>query len=133
MKTKVVWMLLIVFTGIVFAAPLCWARDSSFNYVIAYSFRDKAVYHTPIFMRKIKGVSYNDEEYGTDTATLLRMESAFQKHLTQKMKVHSADMTVSARVAFKSEDIARNRFDREVSDFRFRGFEIKNVPDFKFD
>jgi hypothetical protein len=133
MKTKIVWMLLFMIAGMMSIAPLSWAKETSYNYIIAYSYRDKAVYHTPIFTRKVKGVSYNAEEYVSDTSTLLKMESAFEKHLAQRMKVESADMTVGARVAFKTEDIAKNRFDQEVGNFRFRGFDIKMVSDFKFD
>jgi hypothetical protein len=133
MKFKVIWILLFMLAGTVSIVPSSWAKETCYNYIIAYSYRDKAVYHTPIFTRKIKGVSYNEEEYVADTATLLKMESAFQKHLTQKLKITSRDITVGARVAFKTEDIAKNRIDKEVGDFRFRGFEIKTVSDFKFD
>ena len=133
MKMKSVLVLLVVISGIISAAPLCWAKETSYNYVIAYSYRDKTVYHSPIFTRTLKGVSYNEEEYVSDTGTLLKMESNFQKHLKQQMSVNSPDMTVSARVAFKTEDIAKRRFDKEVDEFRFRGFEIKAVTDFKDD
>jgi hypothetical protein len=133
MKIKGLWVLLVIIAGIIYAAPICWAKETCYNYVVAYSYRDKAVYHTPIFTRTIKGVSYNEDEYVSDTATLLKMETAFQKHLAQKMRVSSVDLTISAKLAFKTEDFAKNQFEKDVGDFRFRGFEIRLVSDFKHD
>ncbi|RJQ78154.1 MAG: hypothetical protein C4519_12380 [Desulfobacteraceae bacterium] len=131
MKAKGIWLLLIL-TSVTISTPLCWAKETCYNYIIAYSYRDLAVYHTPVFTAKTKGVSYNTEEYVADTATSIKMETAFQKYLGQKVDVKSADLTVSARVAYKTEGIAKNRMDKEVDDFRFRGFAIKEVPEFKY-
>lgn len=133
MKAKNVWLLLVFVAGMVSSTALCWAEETCYNYLIGYSYRDQVVYYTPIFTTESDGVSYNKEEYVSDTATSLKMESAFQKYLIQKMKVNSIDLTVSARVAYKTDEIAKNRMDKEVGDFRYRGFTIKEISAFKYD
>lgn len=132
MKIKVAKLLLVLALGVVIGAPLAWAKETAYSYVIAYSYRDKVVYHSTIFTEKVDGESSNDEEYVNDTASILKMESAFQKHLQQNLKVNSADLTVSARVAYKTEEIAKKRMDNEVGDFRYKGFEIKEATGFKY-
>ena len=83
------------------------------------------VYHTPIFENEVDGKSYNDEEFVADTKTLMKLESAFQKQITQKYKLRDMNFTTSARVAYKTADIARNKLDKESRDFMFKGLKIK--------
>jgi hypothetical protein len=127
MKTKVTVMLMVLAWGVVIGAVPAWAKETAYNYLIAYSYRDKVVYHSTIFTNKVSGESSSEEEYVNDTASILKAESAFQKHLAQSLKVNSPDLTVSARMAYKSEEIAKKRMDNEIGDFRFKGFEIKEA------
>ena len=133
MKTKVTMMMMMVLAlGVIIGASPAWAKETAYNYLIAYSYKDKVVYHSTLFTNKVKGESSSEEEYVFDTAPILKMEAAFQKHLAQSLKVNSPDLTVSARVAYKTEEIAKKRMDNEVGDFRFKGFEIKEVG-FKYE
>lgn len=132
MKIKSVKLLLVLVLGMMIVAPLGWAKETSYNYIVAYSYKDKMVYHSPIFTEQVKGDSYNEEEYTNDTATILKMESSFLKHLEQGLKVNSANFTVSARVAYKSEAIAKNRLNKELTDFRFKGLDINEATAFKY-
>jgi hypothetical protein len=116
----------LVLVGILGASPT-WAKETAYNYMIAYSYRDKVVYHSTIFTNKVKGDSSSEEEYVIDTGSILKMESAFQVHLARNLKVNSPDLTISARVAYKTEEIAKKRMDNEIGDFRFKGFEIKDA------
>ena len=126
MKAKVTLLLMVFGMGVILASP-AWAKETAYNYIIAYSYRDKAVYHSTLFTNKVKGESASQEEYAIDTASILKAESAFQKHLSEKLKVNSPDLTVIARMAFKTEEIAKKRMDDEIGDFRFKGFEIKDT------
>lgn len=132
MKARSIHLLLAIVMGMLIFAPLCWAKEKSYNYIVAYSLRDKVAYYTPIFTQKVEGVSYNKEEYVSDTETVIEMESAFQEHLEKKMKVRSRDLTVSARVAYKTDEIAKSKLEKEIGDFRFKGFEIKEINSFNF-
>ncbi|MBI5552283.1 MAG: hypothetical protein HY911_12310 [Desulfobacterales bacterium] len=127
MKTKVTVMLMVLAWGLIIGAAPAWAKETAYNYLIAYSYKDKVVYHSTIFTNKVKGESSSEEEFAIDTASILKLESAFQKHLAQSLKVNSPDLTVSARMAYKSQEIAKKRMDNEIGDFRFKGFEIKDA------
>lgn len=131
MKTNVSMMMVLALGVIIGAAP-AWAKETAHNYLIAYSYKDKVAYHSALFTNKVKGESSDEEEYVFDTETILKMEAAFQKHLAKSLKVNSPDLTVSARVAYKTAEIAKKRMDNEIGDFRFKGFEIKKV-DFKYE
>ncbi len=132
MKIKVSKMLMVLALGMMIAAPLSWAKETAYNYIIAYSYREKAVYYTPIFTMQVSGESANKDEYVNDTSTNFKMESAFQSHLQKSMKINPPDLTVSARTCYKTEEIAKQRMEAEVGDFRFKGFELKEVPGFKY-
>ncbi len=125
MMTKSLKILLILILGIAIGAPLCWADETAYGYIISYSYRDKVVYHTPVFENKVGGKSYNDEEYVTETKAQMKYESAFQKHITQKYKLRDMNFTTSARVAYKTMDIAKSKLDKESRDFMFKGLKIK--------
>jgi len=133
MKTRLTHLLLLALLGTVIFVPHAWAKEKAYNYIVAYSFRNKVFYYTPTFSSKVDGVSYNNEEYVSDTEAILDMEDAFQNFLKRKMKVRARDLTVSARVAYKTEDIAQVKLEREIDDFRFKGFEINEVKTFEFE
>jgi len=133
MKDKILKLFLIVTLVMLVGAPLSWASETAHGYIIAYSFRDKSVYHTPVLTQKVSGKSFNDEEYVSDTKLILKMEDAFQQYLKSKLKVKSYDLTVSARPAFKTEQIAKEKMDKEVGNFRFKGFKITKVDDFEME
>lgn len=132
MKIKVSKLLMVLALVMMIGAPLSWAKETAYNYMIAYSYREKAVYYTPIFTSQVDGESAGKDEYTNDTATILRMESAFQMHLQRNMKVNPPDLTVSARTSYKTEEIAKQRMEAEVGDFRFKGFEVKEVTGFNY-
>lgn len=132
MKIKSITLLLVLVVGMMIVAPQGWAKETSYNYIVAYSYKDKMVYHSPIFTQQVKGDSYNEEEYNNDTATILKMEAAFLKHLEQGLKVNGNNFTISARVAYKSESIAKNRLNKELTDFRFKGLDVKEAAAFKY-
>ena len=125
MVRKILKLLFLLILGVVIGAPLGWADETAYGYIISYSYRDKVVYHTPVFENEVSGKSYNEEEYVAETKTLMKLESAFQKHITQKYKLREMNFTTSARVAYKTLDIAKNKLDRESRDFMFKGLKIK--------
>ncbi|MDA8139476.1 MAG: hypothetical protein M0036_12570 [Desulfobacteraceae bacterium] len=132
MKSKLVGSLVVVLMGMLLSVPMCWAKEKAYNYVVAYSFKTKIVYYTPTFMLKVDGVSYNNEEYVSDTETILEMESAFQDFMEKELKLDREEYTVSARMAYKTEEIAKAKLEKEVGDFRFKGFKVNEVSKFKF-
>ena len=125
MIAKNLKLLLILLLGVAIGAPLCWADETAYGYIISYSYRDKVVYHTPVFENQVSGQSFNDEEYVTDTKKVMKLESAFQKHIIQKFKLRDMNFTTSARVSYKSLDVARSKLDKESRDFMFKGLKIK--------
>jgi hypothetical protein len=132
MKSRLVCSLAVVLVGLFLYVPMGWAKEKSYNYIVAYSYKTKILYHTPTFMLKVDGVSYNKEEFVSDTETILEIESAFLDFMAKELKLNHQDYTVSARVAFKTEDIAKGKLEKEIGDFRFKGFKITEVKKFKF-
>jgi hypothetical protein len=132
MKTRDAWLLLVFAVSLISVVPPCRAQGTCYNYIVGYSYRSQIVYYTPIFTSDTSGVSYNQEEYVADTETSLKLETAFQQYLVQKLKVSSPDLTVSARVAYKTDQIAKKRQEKEIDDFRFRGFTLKEVSAFRY-
>jgi hypothetical protein len=134
MKFRTISLLFVMVFGVTIgSATLCWAKEVGYNYIIAYSYRDKVVYHSPIFTQNFKGKSYNEEEYVADTALQLKMEAAFQNYLEKKMQVNCADLTCSARLAFKTEDIAKKKMEKDIGDFRYKGFTLQEIAAFVYD
>lgn len=132
MKSKIIYSIIVVLTGLFLYAPMCWAKDKAYNYIVAYSYKTKIVYHTSVFPVKVDGVSYNDEEFVADTEMILGLESAFQEFITDELRLNSMDYTVSARAGYKTDEIAKRKLEREISDFRFKGFKVEEVNKFKF-
>lgn len=122
-KSLKLMLVLVVITAV--AAPVSWAAETAYGYIISYSYRDKVVYHTPVFSNQVSGKSYNDEEFVSDTKSQMALESAFQKHLIAKYKLNPMNLTTSARVTYKTEQIAKNKLDNESRDFMFKGLQIK--------
>jgi len=122
-KSLKLMLVLIVITAV--ATPVSWAAEKAYGYIISYSYRDKVVYHTPVFSNQVSGKSYNDEEFVADTKSQMTLESAFQKHLIAKYRLNPMNLTTSARVTYKTEQIAKNKLENESRDFMFKGLQIK--------
>jgi hypothetical protein len=110
-----------------------WSKKApeAFGYLIAYSVREQKVFYTPIFASPAPKTSFDDEEYVSQTPTIIKLEAGFLKHLQRLYSIRPADYTINARPVFKSEEIARNRFHRETDTFRIRGFGLVEVTDFQ--
>lgn len=133
MKIRTLQLLTVFILGFLVFAPASHAKEKAFNYIVAYSMKDQKAFYVPVFTVNIKAVSYNNDQYVADTAMVLQMEDQFTSFLENKMRVRYRDLTVSARAAFKSEEVALKKLEREIDDFRFRGFEIQEVDQFKYD
>lgn len=132
MKIRTAQLVFVFLLGMLIFTPLCMAKEWSYNYIVAYSLREQIVYYVPPFKLKVDGESYSNEEYVSDTETILKMEGNFQDFLEKKMEINTRDLTVSARVAYKTIDIAKFKMEKELGDFRFRGFAINEVKGFKY-
>jgi hypothetical protein len=110
-----------------------WSKKApeAFGYLIAYSVREQKVFYTPIFASPAPKTSFDDEEYVSQTPTIIKLEAGFLKHLQRLYSIRPADYTINARPVFKSEEIARNRFHRETDTFRIRGFGLVEVTGFQ--
>jgi len=122
-KSLKLMLVLIAITAV--ATPASWAAETAYGYIISYSYRDKVVYHTPVFTNQVSGKSYNDEEFVADTKSQMTLESAFQKHLIAKYRLNPMNLTTSARATYKTEQIAKNKLENESRDFMFKGLQIK--------
>ncbi len=131
MKSRSVKLLLVFLLVMGIGATVCWAKATAYGYLIAYSSRDQVVYYTPIFELRVTGKSFSDEEFFSDTRTVLDLEAAFQKYLVQTHNINLANFTISARDAYKSREIALKRFNEESGTFRFRGFRLIEETGFK--
>ncbi|MCJ8500378.1 hypothetical protein [Desulfatitalea alkaliphila] len=131
MQKKALLLLWVLMSVMVIGAPAAWAKNIGYGYLIAYSAREQVAYYSPILSQLAVGASSSDEEYFVKTSVILDLESAFQKYLEQKHNISSAQYTFSARAAFKSEEIAKKRFDQEIDTFRFRGFQLIEASNFK--
>ena len=118
-------ILFVLILGCAIAAPMSWADETAYGYIISYSYRDKMVYHTPVFTSEVDGKSYNDEEFVTETKLQMKLESGFQDYIAKKYRLNPMNFTTSARVAYKTEDIAKNKLDKESRDFMFKGLKIQ--------
>lgn len=130
MITKSLKILLILIAAMAVGTPAGWAKKTAYGYLIAYSYRDQVVYYTPIFTQRVAGASYSDEEYVAHTGTILKLESDFRSFLEQRYTINSANFTISARAAFKTQEIAQTRLNEENRTFTFRGFQMIEVPNY---
>jgi hypothetical protein len=126
---KIFLFLVIIFT---ISVPPCFAKAKGYCYVIAYSYSQKVVVFTPVFMKKVKNVSYSDEEFVADVELIQKMESAFDRHVRDTMNINARDLTVSARAAFKNSEIATRRLNAEKQEYISKAWDIKEASNFKF-
>jgi hypothetical protein len=132
MKIKHLKVAMVIVLLVAFCAPPCWAKATGYLYVMAYSYRDKVAYCSPIFVGEVRDMSYSDEEFVTEVELLQKIEAAFEKYLTDVVKVAMSNFTVSARGAFKSQTIADRRWQSEKSDYEKKGMAVHDVTDFIF-
>lgn len=112
--------------------PPCFAKAKGYCYVVAYSYRQKVVIFTPVFTEEVNDKSYNEEEFIVDVELIQKMESSFENHVRGAMKVDADDLTVSARMAYKSLEIAKKRLDAEKQEYISKAWEIKEASNFSF-
>jgi hypothetical protein len=124
-------LIVVIVLVVVFSAPSCWAKENGYCYIVSYSLREKAAYITPVFVAKVSGATYSDEEFVAEVELIRKMEGQFQKYLAGK-GLNSADFITSARVAYRSQAIADSRLAAEKSDFTGKGYTIKDADTFKF-
>lgn len=114
------------------SVPPCFAKAKGYCYVVAYSYRQKIVIFTPVFTKEVNNKSYNEEEFVADVELLQNMESSFENHVRSAMKVNADDLTVSARAAYKSREIAKKRLEAEKQEYIRKAWEIKEAANFSF-
>lgn len=112
--------------------PPCFAKAKGYCYIVAYSYRQKIAVFTPVFMKKVKNESYNEEEFVTEVELLRKMESSFENHVRSTMNINADDLTVSARAAYKSIEIAKARLETEKQEYSRKAWQIKEASFFGF-
>ena len=130
MKRQGLKLLLFFMVAMIAGTPACWAKKTAYGYLIAYSSRDQVVYYTPVFTQRVSGASYSDEEYVAQTSNIIKLEADFQAYLERTYRIDSANFTVSARASYKTQEIAQDRLNEENGTFRFRGFQLIEVPNY---
>lgn len=124
-------LLIIMVLAIVFGAPSCWAKEKGYCYIVSYGLREKSAYLTPVFTATVTGVTYSEEEFVADIELIGKMEAQFNKYLSGR-GVNTAAYVTSARVAYRSRDIADKYLANEKKDFTGRGYTIKDTSGFQF-
>ena len=132
MNKKFFKTVLLILSAFLFAAPPCWAKAKGYCYVVAYSYKIKKVFFSPVFMEKVRDASYSDEEYCTDVDLIQKMESQFQSHLSANRKVDVSRYTITARGAYKNEGVALKRFMTEREDYTKKGFKASVLKGFVY-
>ncbi len=131
---KSTWLktfLIINFSLLLFAPP-SWAKAKGYCFVVGYSYKLQKFVHTPIFMVKIRNVSYSDTQYVADMELTDKMESQFRDQFYNQMRISPEEFTVTARGAYKSLALAIKGLDKEKDDYDRRGFEVSELKDFRF-
>lgn len=131
MKKTCLKVILVMVLAVVFSAPSCWAKEKGYCYIVSYSMQEKAAYITPVFVAKVSGATYSDEEFVADVVLIREMENQFQNYLAGQ-GINTADYVISARVAYRSQAIADKRLVDEKRDFTGRGYTIQDANKFKF-
>ena len=132
MKTKYLKIVLLMIVAIAIGAPPCFAKVDGYFFVVAYSYRDKAVYCSAIFTDKVRKTSYSDDEYVTEVEILQKIESAFSDYMARVVQVDMNLYTLSSRGAFKSPSIALKYLEAEKKEHGKKGLAIKDVKTFKY-
>lgn len=123
--------MVIMVLAAVLSAPPGWAKEKGYCYIVSYSINDKTVYVTPVFVAKVSGATYSEEEFVADVELIRKMEEQFQRYLAgQGMRI--TDFVTSARVAYRSQAIADERLAGEKLDFTGRGYVVKDAHQFIF-
>jgi hypothetical protein len=130
MKKTCLKLMVTMVLVVVFSAP-CWAKEKGYCYIVSYSLQEKIAYFTPIFVAKVSGATYSEEEFVADVVLIRKMEAQFQKYLAGQ-GMDSADFVTSARVAYRSQAIADKRLADEKKDFIGRSYTVKDANRFKF-
>jgi len=131
MKKTCLKLIALVVLAVAFGAPSCWAKEKGYCYIVSYSMREKTAYITPVFVAKVSGATYSEEEFVADVVLIRKMENQFQNYLAGQ-GMNTADFVISARVAYRSQAIADSRLTDEKSDFTSRGYTIRDENKFKF-
>lgn len=121
----------IIMLAIIFSAPSCWAKEKGYCYIVSYSLSEKRAYITPVFVAKVSGATYSEEEFVADIELIRKMEGQFHKYLSGR-GLNTADFVTSARVAYRSRDIADKYLADEKSGFTGRGYAIEDTGGFEF-
>ncbi|BBO70080.1 hypothetical protein DSCA_40100 [Desulfosarcina alkanivorans] len=131
MKRTGLKLSIIIALAIVFSAPSCWAKEKGYCYIVSYGLREKTAYITPVFVAKVSGATYSEEEFVADIELIRKMEGQFQNYLSGK-GLNTADYVTSARVAYRSQAIAEKYRADEKNGLAGRGYAIKDTGGFKF-
>jgi len=131
MKNSCLKLMVIMALAVVFCTPPCWAKENGYCYIVGYSMQDKTAYITPVFVAKVSGATYSEEEYVADVVLIRKMENQFQNYLAGQ-GMNTADFVISARVAYRSQAIADKRRADEKKDFTGRGYTLIDADKFKF-
>lgn len=131
MKFKTFRFFSLVLLVLLFSAPPCLAKTTGYFYVVAYSYQEKRAYCSSVITDKVRAKSYSDEEYVTDMKVLLKIETAFQKHIAGTTSKALSRYTVTARGAYKSFEIAKQKLDAESARYTKSGMKVENVTQFK--
>jgi hypothetical protein len=129
-KTALSLLIVIMLTAAV-GTPTGWAKENGYCYIVSYSTHERVVYFTPVFVARVSGATYSDEEFVADVGLIRELEAQFQKYLSGQGLAPS-DFVTSARVAYRSQAIAERRLAAEKGDYSSRGFTIQTADDFRF-
>ena len=132
MKTQILKIALLIAVAIAFSAPPCFAKVDGYFFVVAYSYKDKAIYCSAIFSQRVRNTSYSDEEYVTEMEILQKIENAFSRHMANVERVDMSKYTLSSRGAFKSPSIALKYLQAEKKEHGKKGLKIKEATTFNF-
>ena len=131
MKSTCLKSLIVLLMTVVVWAPLAWAKEKGYCYVVSYSLRQKVVFITPVFTADVSGALYSDEEFVADVELIRKIENQFQQHLTN-VGLNSSDYITEARVGYRTQAIATQRLTKEKNGFEGRGFRIKKTGSFSY-
>ena len=132
MQRRLLKTVLFIAILLTISVPPCFAKAKGYCYVVAYSYRQKIVIFTPVFTKEVNDKSYNEEEFIVDVELIQKMESSFENHVRSAMNVNADDLTVSARMAYKSLEIAKKRLEAEKQEYINKAWEIKVAANVSF-
>ena len=132
MQRRLMKTVLFMIMLLTISVPPCFAKAKGYCYVVAYSYRQKIVVFTPVFIKEVNNKSYSEEEFVADVELIQKMESSFEKHVRSTLNINAPDLTVSARAAYKSVEIAKKRLDAEKQEYISKEWDIKEASDFSF-